>query len=122
MSTPTREYGACRNSSPSVGCPGPTRESFYLMFIGHYFDGGQWSDQNINGIIRFFKKWEDWMSRTGTDTVDINKFKQTVFGYTDSFKFNKVVSSFMIMYNENKDKSLDDETKRVLNEILNIFI
>lgn len=95
---------------------------FYLMFIGHYFDGGQWSDQNINGIIRFFKKWDEWMSRTGKETVDIEKFKETVFGYTDSFKFNKVVSSFMILYNENKGKSLNEETKIKLNEILNIYI
>ena len=95
---------------------------FYLMFIGHYFDGGQWSDQNINGIIRFFKKWEEWMSRTGTETVDIEKFKNMVFSYTDSFKFNKVVSSFMILYNENKGKSLNEETKIKLNEILNIYI
>lgn len=23
---------------------------FYLMFIGHYFDGGSWDDKNIKGI------------------------------------------------------------------------
>lgn len=95
---------------------------FYLMFIGHYFDGGSWSDQNINGIIRFFNRWDIWMSKTGSDTIDIEKFKKEIFAYTESFKFNKVVSSFMTLYNSNKNKNLNEETKNQLKEIINIFI
>ena len=33
----------------------------YLMFIGHYFDGGSWSDQNIKGIQRFIQRFAKWM-------------------------------------------------------------
>lgn len=95
---------------------------FYLMFIGHYFDGGSWSDQNINGIRRFISKMKEWMSRTGEETIDMVKFKKQIFDYTESFKFNKVVSSFMILLNENKSKSLTDECKRELIEVLSIYM
>lgn len=95
---------------------------FYLMFIGHYFDGGSWSDQNINGIRRFIGKMKEWMSRTGTETIDMVKFKKQVFDYTESFKFNKVVSSFMILLNENKGKNLTDECKQELVAVLSIYM
>lgn len=95
---------------------------FYLMFIGHYFDGGSWSDQNINGIRRFIGKMKEWMSRTGNETIDMVKFKKQVFDYTESFKFNKVVSSFMILLNENKAKNLTDECKQELVAVLEIYM
>ncbi len=95
---------------------------FYLMFIGHYFDGGSWSDQNINGIRRFIGKMKEWMTRTGEETIDMDKFKKQVFDYTESFKFNKVVSSFMILLNENKRKNLTDECKQELIEVLSIYM
>lgn len=95
---------------------------FYLMFIGHYFDGGSWSDQNINGIRRFINKMKEWMSRTGEETVDIGKFKKQIFDYTDSFKFNKVVSSFMILLNENKNKNLTEECKSEIIDLLSIYM
>ena len=95
---------------------------FYLMFIGHYFDGGSWSDQNINGIRRFINKMKEWMSRTGEETVDIEKFKKQIFDYTESFKFNKVVSSFMILLNENKNKNLTEECKTEIINLLSIYM
>lgn len=95
---------------------------FYLMFIGHYFDGGSWSDQNINGIRRFINKMKEWMNRTGDDTIDITKFKKQIFDYTESFKFNKVVSSFMILLNENKNKNLTNECKQELIQLLSIYM
>lgn len=95
---------------------------FYLMFIGHYFDGGSWSDQNINGIRRFINKMKEWMSRTGEETIDIGKFKKQIFDYTDSFKFNKVVSSFMILLNENKNKNLTEECKSEIIDLLSIYM
>ncbi len=95
---------------------------FYLMFIGHYFDGGSWSDQSINGIRRFVNKMKEWMSRTGEETIDIGKFKKQIFDYTDSFKFNKVVSSFMILLNENKNKNLTEECKSEIIDLLSIYM
>lgn len=95
---------------------------FYLMFIGHYFDGGSWNDQNINGIRRFISRTKEWMSRTGEEVIDIYKFKKQIFDYTETFKFNKVVSSFMILLNENRTKNLTNECKKELISILKIYM
>ncbi|MHB8410168.1 MAG: class I tRNA ligase family protein [Acidiferrobacterales bacterium] len=95
---------------------------FYLMFLGHYFDGGSWSDQNLIGIRRFIYKWDKWMSEDGCDAIDISGFKQEIFTYTENFKFNKVVSSFMIFMNMYKHKKLDSETRKQLTELLNIYM
>jgi len=95
---------------------------FYLMFIGHYFDGGSWSDQNIIGIRRFINKIKTWLDKTGEETIDIETFKKTIFDFTDAFKFNKVVSSFMILLNQNKNKSLTPECKEELIKLLEIYM
>lgn len=96
---------------------------FYLMFIGHYFDGGSWSDQNISGIRKFISRMKVWMNKEeGNDTIDLSKFRKTIFDYTESFKFNKVVSSFMILLNENKNKNLTSECKKEIIELLEIYM
>jgi leucyl-tRNA synthetase len=95
---------------------------FYLMFIGHYFDGGNWNDENINGIRRFISKMLSWLNKTGDDVIDLTEFKKTIFDYTESFKFNKVVSSFMILLKENKHKSLTVECKKEITDLLSIYM
>lgn len=95
---------------------------FYLMFIGHYFDGGSWNDSNINGINRFILKMITWLSKTGDETIDLDKFKKQIFDYTENFKFNKVVSSFMILLNENKHKDLTVESKEELLNLISIYM
>ena len=95
---------------------------FYLMFIGHYFDGGVWSDKNIAGITRFMSRFKEWMSRTGGDTIDAVKFKEQIFKFTEDFKFNKVVSLFMILVNENRNKNLTPECKNELISLLEIYM
>jgi leucyl-tRNA synthetase len=100
----------------------PDQLRFYLMFIGHYFDGGSWSDQNISGIKRFIGRFKEWMSREGDETIDIEGFKQKIFGYTESFKFNKVVSEFMTLVNNNRDKNLDPSERNELIELIQIYM
>lgn len=95
---------------------------FYLMFIGHYFDGGSWNDQNINGVKRFIQRFSNWMQKEGTETIELSKFKKQIFDYTESFKFNKVVSSFMILFNENKNKELTTECKNEILDLLQIYM
>ena len=95
---------------------------FYLMFIGHYFDGGSWSDEHINGINNFIKNMNKWFNRTGDETIDLTKFKETIFDYTEKFKFNKVVSSFMILLNENKKKNITSECKKEILSLLEIYM
>lgn len=92
------------------------------MFIGHYFDGGSWNDDNISGIRRFINKMKTWLNKTGDDVIDIDKFKQTIFDYTEAFKYNKVVSSFMILLNQNKNKSLTPEIKEEVIKLLEIYM
>jgi leucyl-tRNA synthetase len=95
---------------------------FYLMFIGHYFDGGSWSDENIIGIRRFINRMKTWLNKTGEETIDIESFKKTIFDFTDAFKFNKVVSSFMILLNQNKNKALTPECKEELIKLIEIYM
>lgn len=103
--------------------PGVLR--FYLMFIAHYFDGGNWSDQNINGITRFINKFKAWMELPDADENDdlhIGNFKQTIFNYTEAFKFNKVVSEFMTLRNKCGHMHLTRDQKKQLIELLKIYI
>ena len=95
---------------------------FYLMFIGHYFDGGSWNDENIIGIRRFINKMITWLKKDGDDIIDIDEFKETIFNYTEAFKFNKVVSSFMIFLNKNKNKSLSSDYKEELIKLIEIYM
>lgn len=100
----------------------PDELRFYLMFIGHYFDGGSWSDERLSGVQRFIKRFKEWMNKTGEDTIDTKSFQDMVFKYTESFKFNKVVSSYMTLLNEHKNKSLTLENKKVLIDTLAIYM
>lgn len=59
---------------------------------------------------------------TGEETIDIEKFKKTIFDFTDAFKFNKVISSFMIFLNQNKNKSLTPECKEELIKLIEIYM
>jgi len=95
---------------------------FYLMFIGYYFDGGSWSDQHIKGIRKFIGRFKEWMSREGNDIIDIEPFKEKICNFTESFKFNKVVSEFMILVNNNRTKNIKPEIKKELIEIIKIYI
>lgn len=95
---------------------------FYLMFLGHYFDGGSWSDKSLTGIQRFIKKFQEWMSRDGEDTIDYNSFQEMIFRYTENFKFNKIVSSYMILLNENKHKNLTAASKKQLIDLLSVYM
>jgi leucyl-tRNA synthetase len=100
----------------------PDELRFYLMFIGHYFDGGSWSDKNLVGIQRFNKRFTEWMTRTGEDVIDIEAFKKKIFGYTDSFKFNKVVSEFMTLVNNERKKNLTPQMRTELVNLLGIYM
>jgi leucyl-tRNA synthetase len=95
---------------------------FYLMFIGHYFDGGSWSDQNIEGVRRFIRRFATWMNEEGMDTLDLDTFDIQVSKLTEAFKFNKVVSEFMTMINQHKNKKLTPEIKERLISILEVYM
>ena len=93
----------------------------YLMFIGHYFDGGSFNDNNFKGIPRFINKMKTWLSKSGEEKINIEEFKKKIFQYTEDFKFNKVVSEWMILLNQNKNKNLCEESKQELLKLLKIY-
>ncbi len=100
----------------------------YLMFIGHYFDGGDWDDSKIKGIRRALGKWRRWIDEgvnegviEGVTAKDVMDLQYKIDGYVESFKFNKVVSTLMEFYNDNKDKQLTRSTAAALTEIVRCF-
>jgi leucyl-tRNA synthetase len=101
----------------------PDELRMYLMFIGHYFDGGDWDDSKIKGMKRFiarFRKWTENPSKEGV-SIDLSDLMKTVDGYTESFKFNKVISSFMEFYNKHKNLDINRDTAKKLQETFSNF-
>ena len=66
--------------------------------------------------------YEKWFKKEGTATIDLQNFKETIFNYTKTFKFNKVVSSFMILLNENKHLNLTTDCKTEIINLLEIYM
>ena len=99
----------------------PDELRFYLMFLGPYSDGGDWNDQHIKGVRKFFGRMKLWLDQPGEDVVDLKPLEELLDGYTKSFKFNKVVSSFMEFYNKNKGKRLSPDTQDRLVAMLRCF-
>lgn len=93
----------------------------YMMFIGHYFDGGEWDDSRMNGISKFLRRWNLWLDNEGDEHLDLSEFKEKIFKLTDAFKFNRVVSEFMILYNKNKGKKISRETSDELRGLMKIY-
>lgn len=98
----------------------PDELRLYLMFIGHYFDGGDWDDSKIKGIRRFIGRFDRWTKEATEDgeTIYLTEFVNRIDVFTESFKFNKVVSTFMEFYNKNKSKTISKDTA---NELIKIF-
>jgi|GEM_PF-1530436 len=93
----------------------------YLSFIGHYFDGGDWDDSNIKGIKRAFGKWQRWIEEEGEEEFDFSELIKKIDGYTEAFKFNKVVSTLMEFYNKNKSRKMNGNSKQKFIEIVSCF-
>ena len=96
----------------------------YLMFMGPYDQGGDWSDKGISGVDRFvnrtydlFKNYEGKLKNVkSNDKYDLNslnedekkvyrKINQTLKKFNDevdNFRFNTAVASLMELLNELK--------------------
>lgn len=57
----------------------------YLMFIGHYFDGGDWDDSKISGIRRFIGRFDRWVNLATSDgkSIDTAKLKEQINGFVE---------------------------------------
>lgn len=100
----------------------PDELRMYLMFLGHYFDGGDWSDEKIVGITRFLGRMRTWLNNTAGGTpIDLTAFEKCLDHNVRSFKFNKVVSEFMTFYNKHKKIVVDKTTSDKLTTLLRVF-
>lgn len=99
----------------------PDALRMYLMFLGPYFEGGDWNDTHIVGVERFFKRMKNWLGEIGDETVDTDSLQALIDRNVQSFKFNKVVSSFMEFMNKNKSKKVNAETRDKIINILKNF-
>lgn len=61
------------------------------------------------------------LATSGGERIDIDKFKKQIDGYVESFKFNKVISTWMEFYNKNKNVVMDKKTADELIEIFRTF-
>ncbi len=95
----------------------------YLMFLAHYFDGGSWSDEAFKGIERFDNRIKSWISKASKDgkTISLDEFKKKMDYNFESFKFNKVISEWMIFYNQNKGKIVSEESAKEIIELYRII-
>jgi leucyl-tRNA synthetase len=101
----------------------PDELRMYLMFIGPYFEGGDWSDQHMVGQRRFLSRMRTWLSAasdSGTD-IDTMELEAGINRNVESFKFNKVVSGLMEFYNRNKNTPLTTTSADRIQAILKNF-
>ena len=99
----------------------PDELRLYLMFIGPYFEGGEWSDEHMVGQRRFLSRMRRWLSDKGSDCIDLSSFEDQVDRDVRAFKFNKVMSGFMEFYNRHKHLRPHGETARRIEEMLRVF-
>lgn len=102
-----------KGNTISIGDYEPGHLRMYLMFINHYFEGGSWSDESFKGVVRFDTRMKRWLNEATPDGADINiqPFIDKVSNYFESWKTNKVISEWMIFYNQHKDKNLSFATR-----------
>ena len=101
----------------------PDELRLYLMFLGHYFDGGDWSDQHITGIRRFLNRMRTWLNNATEEGVDVDvvSLETLIDSNVERFKFNKVISGLMEFYNKNKDKTISVNSAIKLLPMLHAF-
>lgn len=101
----------------------PNELRLYLMFLGHYFDGGDWSDKGIVGISRFLKRLTAWLCTESPDGEDlgVDALEDKIDEFARKFKFNRVVSTLMEFYNKNKGKVPSCESASKVARIVQVF-
>ena len=102
----------------------PDELRMYLMFIGHYFEGGDWDDSRIKGVRRALNKWAEWLKETGGDDEEkfaLGELQDKIHGYVEAWKLNKVVSTLMEFYNNHKHLKPNAEVRHQIMEIISCF-
>ncbi|MSR86864.1 leucine--tRNA ligase [Candidatus Peribacteria bacterium] len=99
----------------------------YLMFMGPFRDGGDWSDTGIKGIDRFVQKvWrmvgEREQLSTAADSKEVTvALHQTIKKVTESMEkmhFNTAISALMEFLNAVEGKSFSNETAQMFARLI----
>lgn len=96
----------------------------YLMFMGPYTDGGDWSDKGITGIARFVDRIWNLVNSQHTNNdgeKNLRALHITIKKVTDDIKefhFNTCIAAMMEFLNEVGSAGLTLESKKTLVKIL----
>jgi leucyl-tRNA synthetase len=96
----------------------------YLMFMGPFTDGGDWSDTGIKGVDRFVQRaWKYLSAVEGTkdDPSVLTLLHQTIKKVTDSMErmhFNTAISALMEFLNGAEGKACSVENAKTIARIL----
>ncbi|MFA6550262.1 MAG: class I tRNA ligase family protein, partial [Candidatus Gracilibacteria bacterium] len=101
----------------------------YLMFIGPFMAGGDWSDKGITGVARFERKFKDIIFG-GENSAPKNKeemlrvIHKTIKRVTESmeaFQFNTAIAAMMEFTNEIGACGIDAESKKIMVRLIAPF-
>ncbi len=101
----------------------------YLMFMGPFTDGGDWSDKGITGIARFVEKFYAMMtapnptealSKEEQETLERNVHKtiKKVSEDIEKFHFNTTISALMQFTNNVGKIGIDKENKKKITMLI----
>jgi len=90
----------------------------YLMFMGPFTEGGDWSDKGITGIARFVERFYT-LATGGNDVKDpdgasksLHKTIKKVTEDIKNFQFNTAIAALMEFLNVIQKTGADEETKK----------
>lgn len=100
----------------------PIALRMFLMFINHFNDGGMWSTNGYKGCVRFINRINTYLKTNVSDITEIDEEEIDVhimkcINYFNSWKVNKVVSEWMIFYNNIKGKKINIDQKNKIEEL-----
>ncbi|MBI5754433.1 leucine--tRNA ligase [Candidatus Peregrinibacteria bacterium] len=97
----------------------------YLMFMGPFTDGGDWSDKGITGIARFVERFYTMVSNKEEKVADkaalakmLNKLIKKVSEDIEKFHFNTAVAALMEFTNFGLKNGLDKVSKKIAAQLI----
>lgn len=97
----------------------------YLMFMGPFTDGGDWSDKGITGLARFVERFWTMLESKETKVVDakvmkisVHKLIKKISEDIEKFHFNTAVASLMEFTNLGLKNGLDKASKKIAAQLI----
>lgn len=97
----------------------------YLMFMGPFTDGGDWSDKGITGIARFVERFWTMISKKDAKVVDasalekmLHKLIKKVTEDIEKFHFNTAVAALMEFTNFGLKNGVDKASKKIAAQLI----